>query len=195
MDDILNGINNALGNPVTQQAGKQTIDIAGQASTITPIQTIGKLVEIGAGAILVIGAIAVLMYLLLGALNWITSGGDKGKVESARTMITQAIIGLVILASVFAVYGLVLRALGISSISVSGVKGAPKNGNSTTNSQNGCTVGQRFSDGGAGGYCTGSAEVVCVAAGKGPSKFSYAHYEPCKCLSGEKKWAWQSTCN
>ncbi|HSW90097.1 MAG TPA: hypothetical protein VLH19_04470 [Patescibacteria group bacterium] len=93
--------------------GTQVIDIAGSATTISPVQTVGKLIQMGAGAILVVGAIAVLMYLLLGALNWLTAGGDKSKVETAKSEITQAIIGLAILASVFAVFGVLLDFFGL----------------------------------------------------------------------------------
>ncbi len=177
-------INNFLGNPVTQQAGTQTVDIASQATTITPIQTIGKLVELGAGAILIIGGLAFLVYLLMGGFNWITAGGDKGKVENARNMITQGVIGLAILASVFAVYGVVLRFLGIKSISIgSGGSGGSGSGGGSDD----CVVGQRYNDGGAGGYCTdgGSAMVQCVDA-TFTNKIPYKHYEPYCCKSGTR---------
>jgi hypothetical protein len=46
--------------------------------------------------VLLIGAgIAALFYLILGGLQWITSGGDKAGVEAAREKITAAMIGLV----------------------------------------------------------------------------------------------------
>ncbi len=49
-----------------------------------------RLVFVGAGLI-------VLFNLILGALEWIQSGGDKEKVEKARKRITTAVTGLVIL--------------------------------------------------------------------------------------------------
>jgi hypothetical protein len=52
-------------------------------------------------AAITIGALAVIVYFLLGAFTWITSGGDKTKVEDARNKITNAIIGLVLLVSSF----------------------------------------------------------------------------------------------
>ncbi len=48
-----------------------------------------------------IGSLAVIAYFLLGAFGWITSGGDKTKVENASNKITNAIIGLVLLVSSF----------------------------------------------------------------------------------------------
>jgi hypothetical protein len=46
--------------------------------------------------------------LIMGAIQWITSGGDKGAVQSAQSKITNAVIGLVILLSLFAL----LRVIG-----------------------------------------------------------------------------------
>lgn len=50
-----------------------------------------------------LGAIVFLGILMVGGIQWITSGGDKVRVESARGRVTSAIIGLAILLSVFAV--------------------------------------------------------------------------------------------
>lgn len=48
------------------------------------------------------GLIAVL-YLLLGALGWITSGGNKESVDKAREKIQAAIVGLILIFVVLAV--------------------------------------------------------------------------------------------
>lgn len=64
------------------------------------------------GAIL-ISAIAVLMYLILGGFQWLTSGGDKGKTEQARNRITSALIGLLIVVASWAIWQVVLRFLNI----------------------------------------------------------------------------------
>ncbi len=98
--------------------GSQIVDIASQSKTISGIANLGQLIEIAASAILIIGGLAFLMYLLLGGLTWVTAGGDKSKVEKARDMITQGVIGLAVLASVFAVYAVVLRFLGIKGITL-----------------------------------------------------------------------------
>ncbi len=47
---------------------------------------------------LIIAAIMSLLYLLLGGINWVVSGGDKTAVENARNMIIHAVIGLAITA-------------------------------------------------------------------------------------------------
>ncbi len=47
-----------------------------------------------------IAGLAALLYLLLGALAWITSGGSKEGVDKARDKIEAAIIGLIVIVAV-----------------------------------------------------------------------------------------------
>lgn len=66
--------------------------------------------------VMVIAALLVLFYLILGGIEWITSGGDKGKTESARNKITAAVIGIIILAAAFAITQVIVRFLGFGSL-------------------------------------------------------------------------------
>ncbi len=45
---------------------------------------------------LIVAALALLIYLLWGAFDWITSGGEKEKIEKARNKITHAVIGIIV---------------------------------------------------------------------------------------------------
>ncbi|OGJ39256.1 MAG: hypothetical protein A3A82_00440 [Candidatus Pacebacteria bacterium RIFCSPLOWO2_01_FULL_47_12] len=65
--------------------------------------------------VMLIAALLILMYLIWGGIQWITSGGDKGKTEEARNKITSAVIGLIILAAAWAVFLIILKFLGFSS--------------------------------------------------------------------------------
>ena len=67
--------------------------------------------------VMVVALLLVLLYLILGGIEWITSGGDKGKTESARNKITSAIIGIIILAASYALVTLVAWVLGFASFS------------------------------------------------------------------------------
>jgi len=58
-------------------------------------------------ALISIGALMVLVYFLWGAIEWISAGGDSGKIEKARNRITQSILGLVILISAFVIIGFI----------------------------------------------------------------------------------------
>ena len=56
---------------------------------------------------IVAGALLCLYNLIMGAINWITSEGDKGKTEEARNRMLAAAIGILLLASVWAIFNLV----------------------------------------------------------------------------------------
>ena len=51
----------------------------------------------------VLAGLLALMFLLLGALGWITSGGNKESVDKARDKITAAILGVIIIVAVLAI--------------------------------------------------------------------------------------------
>lgn len=61
----------------------------------------------------VVGGIAFLFMLILGGIQWITSGGDKIQAESARRRITNALVGIVVLFSLFAILNFVGCFFGI----------------------------------------------------------------------------------
>ncbi len=66
--------------------------------------------------VMVLAAVMVFMYLIWGGIEWITSGGDKGKTESARNKITAAVIGLIVVAASYAILTLALNFLGFSNL-------------------------------------------------------------------------------
>ncbi len=76
----------------------------------------GTLINATLTFVMVIAALLVLFYLIWGGIEWITSGGDKSKTESARNKITAAVIGIVILAAAFAIFQLVITFLGFSNL-------------------------------------------------------------------------------
>lgn len=76
--------------------------------------SIGPIVGAAVAFILVIAALISLFFLIWGGISWITSGGDKAKVESARGRIIAAIVGLVIAFLAFFILSLVLSFFGLS---------------------------------------------------------------------------------
>lgn len=67
----------------------------------------GKIINVVLGFL----GIVLLGYLLYAGFLWMTSGGETEKAEQARTMITNAIIGLVIIVAAFAISTFVLSSL------------------------------------------------------------------------------------
>jgi hypothetical protein len=62
--------------------------------------------------IMVLSSLLVLYQLIMGGFNWLTSGGDKGKIDQARSRIINAIVGIIIVAASYAIFTLVLSFLG-----------------------------------------------------------------------------------
>lgn len=58
--------------------------------------------------------ILVLIYLVWGGIQWITSGGDKAGTEAARGKITGAIVGIIIVSVAFAIYTILLNFVGVT---------------------------------------------------------------------------------
>lgn len=66
--------------------------------------------------IMVLAILMVFLYLVWGAIEWITSGGDSSKTSKARDKMTQAVIGLIVLSASTALLMLIQRFLGIRVI-------------------------------------------------------------------------------
>lgn len=77
------------------------------------VEDLGIAIKNVVNAMLVIAAVIAFAYLIMGGIQWITSGGDKGAMETARNKITHAIVGLIIVASAYAVMTLVSSFLGL----------------------------------------------------------------------------------
>lgn len=64
---------------------------------------ISKLLSNLVALIYVIAAIVLILMILWGAFDWMTSEGEKEKIEKARNKIINAIIGILLFAAAFAV--------------------------------------------------------------------------------------------
>lgn len=89
---------------------------AGQFQNLCDLDSsnIGAIVGAAVTFILIVAVLIALFFLIFGGIRWITSGGDKGKVESARGTIIAAIIGLVIAFLAFFILSLALSFFGLS---------------------------------------------------------------------------------
>lgn len=78
------------------------------------ITDVGQLLTSFIGAAILVSALLVFGYLVLGGVQWITSGGDKGKTEAARNKITAALVGLAIVASAYAIMQIIAYFFGVN---------------------------------------------------------------------------------
>lgn len=85
------------------------------------VSELGSLISALVGALLIIAALLAFFYLILGGIQWITSGGDKAGMEAARNKITHAVVGLVIVGAAWAIMILVQNFLGIDIIGSQGL--------------------------------------------------------------------------
>jgi TRAP-type C4-dicarboxylate transport system permease small subunit len=63
--------------------------------------------------LMVVAAVAALVMMVWGAFEWVVSGGEKGKIEAARNKITGAVVGILVLASVVAIFNLLQQFLDV----------------------------------------------------------------------------------
>lgn len=77
---------------------------------------IGILINSVLSFVMVLVALLVFFYLIMGGFQWITSGGDKGKIDAARQKLIAAVVGAILVASSYAVLILVLNFLGFADL-------------------------------------------------------------------------------
>ncbi len=63
---------------------------------------------------IVVAAIIFFFMLVIGGIRWITSGGDKAQTEAARSQITAALVGLVIVFAAWAIAQLIGNLFGFN---------------------------------------------------------------------------------
>lgn len=56
---------------------------------------------------IIVAGIFLLIYMLWGAFDWITSGGEKEKLDKARNKITNAVIGMILVVVALALFSLI----------------------------------------------------------------------------------------
>lgn len=99
-------------------AGRITNPILGNLQKQTGQGFFAAFLPAAVSVAFIIGALLFFAYFVWGAIEWIISGGDKQKLESARSRITNALIGLVILFASFAIITLIQNFFHISILTL-----------------------------------------------------------------------------
>jgi len=100
----------SVSSPALAQVNNLTMGIP--PSNYIKITSLPKLLSAIIGVILIVAFIIALFFLFWGGIQWISSGGDKEGVEAAQKKIQAAIVGLIVVASVYALFTLVGNWLG-----------------------------------------------------------------------------------
>lgn len=99
---------------VAAAGGSFTVNVEDEVKSRVAINdSLGSFVSKSFSAVLLVAGLATFMYLVYGGIEWVMSGGDKGKLESARGKITNGVVGLAIVASAWAVYLIIDYFFGI----------------------------------------------------------------------------------
>lgn len=96
-----------LGNITTPGGYQPGSDLASSTSAVEKILSNVLVV------LTIVAGISFVLYFLLGGLNWITAGGDKGKIDKAKSMMTGGAIGMIVIVVSYAIVWIVGKALGI----------------------------------------------------------------------------------
>ncbi len=85
----------------------------------------GNLISNVVTILFIVATLIALAFLIYGGIRWITSGGDKTGVETARNTIVAALVGLVIvflsyfiLRVIFGLFGITLENLNLPSLNL-----------------------------------------------------------------------------
>jgi len=81
-----------------------------------PNANVGNIISNFVLIMYIIGGLAVLVFFVWGAFDWITSGGDKEKISSARRKIMNTFIGLILLALAYFIISLVGQIAGFDPL-------------------------------------------------------------------------------
>jgi TRAP-type C4-dicarboxylate transport system permease small subunit len=94
------------------QLAQITNPVLGPTGNQSGISFLQKFIPAAINLAFVAAAVIFLFMLIFGAIQWISSGGDKQALESARGRITSALIGIVILFALFAILNLISNFFG-----------------------------------------------------------------------------------
>ena len=91
-----------------------------QAPTTPPVNpfstdrfpTLGSLLGFVMQIVFYVGISLTIIFLIIGGIRYIVSGGDKAGTEAARSMLTNAIIGFIVVIGAFAVKTILVNVLG-----------------------------------------------------------------------------------
>lgn len=108
----------AVTTPETGTSGSITNPVIGSLKDLTGVAFLQSFIPNLITLLLVAGALIFLFMLIWGAIQWISSSGDKQALEGARGRITNAIIGIVILFAAFAIINLVELFFGIKILTL-----------------------------------------------------------------------------
>ena len=100
-----------VSNPLLPSKLNPTSGLAGVSGFSAVIAVILK-------TFFVVGFVLFIVYFLIGGLQWITSTGDAKALEKARNSIVHALLGVVVMLSLFAILKLIEAVFGVNFLQI-----------------------------------------------------------------------------
>jgi hypothetical protein len=105
-----------LGNIQGKGLGPFGVLTFGQGDGVLALKSITNIISAVIGFMTICAAIWFIFMFLIGGYTWMTSMGDKHRLEEARDRIVNALIGLVIVVAGWAILALVGQFFGIDTV-------------------------------------------------------------------------------
>lgn len=83
---------------------------------VAPYSDIGNILSAGLQIALIVAGIIVLLMVIMGGIQYMTSGGDKEAAQAAQKRITAALVGLVIVVSAYALAVIIEKVFGVTIV-------------------------------------------------------------------------------
>ena len=87
----------------------------------TPGENFEQVISTVIGLMTIGGMLWFMAQLFIGALGWVSAGGDPKRLETARHRITNAVIGLIIVVAAWAIIGVIGTILGLDILNPAGI--------------------------------------------------------------------------
>lgn len=97
-------------------ASAGTIDTGTVGITGDPVQRIAQIISTAIGLLTVMAGIYFIFNIITSAIGIITSAGDKGNLETARTKMTHSLLGLIVTISALFIVDMLSSVLGLPKI-------------------------------------------------------------------------------
>jgi ABC-type Fe3+ transport system permease subunit len=106
-------------NPDTSSSGGgfsvSTNNLAGEAAS-DRFTSLDQIVIFVINLVFVMGLAVALLFVIIGGIKYVTSGGDEGKATEARNTITNAVIGAVVIIAFRIIINVALNVLGFGDL-------------------------------------------------------------------------------
>ncbi len=97
--------------PITEARAPESLDEVGLTTSLeTYVSDI-------IGLITALAALFFIVYSFLAAFEWVTAGGDSGKVEKAKNRFIWGTLGLILIVASYSIIGLIGSLVGIPILS------------------------------------------------------------------------------